>query len=193
MQLRRSEFFQRKGASNGGKDQKETCLPRSDIEINLNLNRNLCQSVARGLGQFLLRMDATCHSDVYLIVCKALARISTACRPVISLSSIFDRDNCSRLILTAAGSDFNRQKTWSSPWVSHAIMCLFQDILEGERASKLLRSTSNDDEVILLPQSSGPVDISMGVSDTSINSSAALVEDLSVDDADSGFFLNSFI
>ncbi|CAG7720785.1 unnamed protein product [Allacma fusca] len=131
LQIRRTEMLYRKGyLSAKDKDEQPCC---SDVEINLNLNPQLCQTVAKGLGLLLLRMDSTCNSDVYLIVCKALARIATACRPAINLSGIFNQDQIVRLVLTAVGSDYVRQRNWSSSWVSHSIMCLIQDILEGER------------------------------------------------------------
>ena len=80
----------------------------------------------------LNKMDSTCHSDVYLIVSCVLARISTACcRPAIPLGAIFSQEEITGVILTAVGTD--RQKSWSSSWISHAIFQIILDILEAEK------------------------------------------------------------
>lgn len=103
----------------------------SETEINMDLNVQLCASLAKSLGSLLLQMDFTSHSDIYLVVCKALARIATSCRPAVTLGEIFTSDQIISLVVTAVGSDFRKQINWSSSWISHAIICLFQDILEG--------------------------------------------------------------
>jgi len=128
--MRRNEILLKRGYS-GLKSAKSDLLPVSDVEINLSLNPALCIKVAQGLGRLLLKMDSTSHSDVYLVVCKALARIATSCRPAIPLGSIWQENQVMDLIVTAVGSDYVRQMNWSSSWISHAIMCLIQDILEG--------------------------------------------------------------
>ena len=93
---------------------------------------DLCRRVARNLGLLLSKMDSTCHSDVYLIVSCVLARISTACcRPAIPLGAIFSQEEITGVILTAVGTD--RQKSWSSSWISHAIFQIILDILEAEK------------------------------------------------------------
>ena len=172
-----------RGGSNG-KEKDETC-PLSDIEINLNLNPSLCLDVAKGLGVLLLRMDSTCHSDVFLIVCKALARIATACRPVIPLGAIFDEEQLIGLILTAVGSDYVRQKNWSSSWVSHAIMCLIQDIVEGEKSFPQSPRQSKVEEMVI------DAAVSEGGSENSCNTrhpdntdGPSNGEDMIVDDVD---------
>jgi baculoviral IAP repeat-containing protein 6 len=133
LQIRRNELLLKRGMA--AKD--ETSVPITEVEINLSLSPKLCIRVAQALGSLLLKMDSTCHSDVYLIVCKALARIATSCRPSIPLGSIFNLDQMTSLILTAVGSDYVRQANWSSPWISHAVMCLVQDILEGKRQTTM--------------------------------------------------------
>ncbi len=131
LQIRRSELLNKRGMLSS-KDMKEDISPPMDVEINLNLSQSLCLTVAKGLGLLLLRMDSTCHSDVYLIVCKALAKIATSCRPSIPLGAVFDVDQLATFICGSCGSDYVRERNWSSSWVSHATMCLIQDILEGE-------------------------------------------------------------
>lgn len=180
LQIRRSEMLFKRSLMNS-KDGKDDSCSTPDIEINLNLDPKLCSNVAKGLGLLLLRMDSTCHSDVYLITCKALARIATACRPVIPLGSIFTADQLIGLILNAVGSDFVRQKNWSSAWVSHAVMCLTQDILEGEK----LFPSKTDDKVETTPIGGFNEDIMSGVEDNSTTTSSSAVEDMAIDDVDS--------
>lgn len=171
-------------AGSSGKDKEDSC-PLSDIEINLNLNPTLCLDVAKGLGLLLLRMDSTCHSDVFLIVCKALARIATACRPVIPLGAIFREEQLIGLLLTAVGSDYVRQKNWSSSWISHAIMCLIQDIVEGEKAFPQSPRHIKAEEMIVETTLGGASSEETGNNRYSASNDGALNgEDMIVDDVD---------
>jgi baculoviral IAP repeat-containing protein 6 len=119
LQMRRSEMLLKRCGAHQ-KDGKDDSCASTDVEINLNLDPKLCMQVAKNLGLLLLRMDSTCHSDIFLITCKSLARIASACRPAISIGAIFTSEGLINLILNAVGSDFIRQKNWSSAWVSHA-------------------------------------------------------------------------
>jgi baculoviral IAP repeat-containing protein 6 len=181
LQIRKNEILLKRGLLSSKSGREETCTT-ADIEINLNLEPKLCSNVAKGLGLLLLRMDSTCHSDVYLITCKALARIATACRPVISLGSIFSSKQLINLILNAVGSDYVRQKNWSSPWVSHAVMCLIQDILEAEKLFPVKPGDKPEPE----PPTTFTEDILSGVDDNSTaTSGGSAVEDMSIDEVDS--------
>lgn len=123
---RRLEASKRTYGTSKGKEGNEV----SDNA--LNLNPLLCYHVTKSLGAFLLKMDSTCHSDIYLLLCKVLARIATSCRPAMRLGEIFTADQILVLIQTAVGNDYVRQANWSSSWISHAIMCLILDLLEGK-------------------------------------------------------------
>jgi len=185
LQIRKNELLLKRGMLNlNGKNGKEETCQTADIEINLNLDPKLCSNVTKGLGLLLLRMDSTCHSDVYLITCKALARIATACRPVISLGSIFTAKQLIGLILNAVGSDYVRQKNWSSPWVSHSVMCLIQDILEAEKLFPLKTDDKQEPEAA----NAASDDILSGVDDSSTaTSGGSIVEDIAmaIDEVDS--------
>lgn len=120
LQMRRSEMMLKRGGGGGSREPviKEDSSPLTDIS--LNLDPKLCLEVAKNLSLLLLRMDSTCHSDIFLITCKSLAQIATSCRPPIALGAIFTPPGLISLLLNAVGSDFIRQKNWSSPWISHA-------------------------------------------------------------------------
>lgn len=195
LQIRRSELLNKRGMLSS-KDMKEDISPPMDVEINLNLSQSLCLTVAKGLGLLLLRMDSTCHSDVYLIVCKALAKIATSCRPSIPLGAVFDVDQLATLICGSCGSDYVRERNWSSSWVSHATMCLIQDILEGEKlypSPSAQRNNGEDGAATIIPTggSAGDAmgeDIMEGITEEQAVKAAAQVmqvEDMCVDSVDS--------
>lgn len=161
--------------------------------------------MAKGLGLLLLRMDSTCHSDVYLLVCKALAKIATSCRPSIPLGAIFDVDQLVTLICASCGSDYVRERNWSSSWVSHATICLIQDILEGEKlypSPSAQGQTSDEGAATIIPTGATSGDTGMiGMTEdimagtmnaatedavvTAVTQQALQVEDMCVDSVDS--------
>lgn len=119
LQMRRSEMLlRRSGATpkDGGKSPEGPTA----AEISLNLDSKLCVSVSQQLARLLLRMDSTCHSDMFLVACKTLAKIATACKPAVPLGLIFSEEELTQLILIGVGTDYIKQRNWSSPWVSHA-------------------------------------------------------------------------
>lgn len=193
LQIRRSELLNKRGLLSW-KDTKEDNSPQSDIEINLNLSLNLCLNVTKGLGLLLLRMDSTCHSDVYLLVCKALAKIATSCRPSIPLGAVFDVDQLVTLLCSSCGSDYVRERNWSSSWVSHATMCLMQDILEAEKlypSPSASRNMEEDGPVTIINtnadirRGSGIVADDIMVAAGAELDSTGQVEDMCVDSVDS--------
>uniref|UniRef100_UPI00358FA005 baculoviral IAP repeat-containing protein 6 n=1 Tax=Myxine glutinosa TaxID=7769 RepID=UPI00358FA005 len=92
-----------------------------------------CLPVVRKLLAFLLAMDFTCHADLFLFVCKVLARLATCTRPAIYLSDLATETQLERLFMLVVGSDFNKGTvTWGGAWAQHALICMLQDILIGE-------------------------------------------------------------
>ncbi|CAL8111027.1 unnamed protein product [Orchesella dallaii] len=179
IQIRRSELLSKRGLLSG-KDVKEDCGTQQDVEINLSLSQSLCLTVTKGLGTLLLKMDSTCHSDVYLIVSKALAKIATCCRPSIPLGAIFEVGQLVTLICGSCGSDYVRERNWSSSWVSHATMCLIQDVLEGEK----LYPTRNENATINTCDTGITDDIMSEVAEDDVQVQQMQVEDMCVDSVD---------
>ncbi|XP_066281905.1 baculoviral IAP repeat-containing protein 6-like isoform X5 [Branchiostoma lanceolatum] len=116
------------GASDSGRGSPETDL------VLCQLGRKQCIPVVRGLVALLLNMDFTCHVDLFLVICKVIARIAGATRPAITLSEMMSERQLEQLLLLCVGSDYNRGSiSWGGPWAHHAITCLMKDVLEGER------------------------------------------------------------
>ncbi|XP_052766452.1 baculoviral IAP repeat-containing protein 6-like isoform X2 [Mya arenaria] len=100
----------------------------------LILPKERCLPVVHGLMALLLGMDFTCNVDLFLITCKVVARVCISTRPAITLTEAMSQDQLERLIMLAANLEFNHGNiTWGGPWAGHALTCLLQDILEGER------------------------------------------------------------
>ena len=177
-QMRKNEAFFKYGTSGRSPLEDATLNLLSEVEVSLNLDPQLCLSLAKSLASLLLHMDSTCHSDIYLIVCKALAKIATCSRPTTTLGTIFTSDQVVRLIVTAVGNDFVKQRSWSSAWVSHAIICLLQDILEGERVFPIKPQTEHSSQVI-----GGIEDDIMAAIEESITQDG-VVDDMIIDETD---------
>ena len=61
------------------------------------------------------------------------------CRPAITLSEAMSQDQLARLLMLIVDTEFNHDHlSWGGPWSQHAITCLLQDMLEGERANDCL-------------------------------------------------------
>ncbi|XP_062534016.1 baculoviral IAP repeat-containing protein 6 isoform X2 [Armigeres subalbatus] len=86
--------------------------------------------VIRGLIGLILSMDFTCNMDLFLITCKIIARLVSACRPVVQLSKIITTNQLLQLVRIAVWE--NQQQ----PWSVHAITCLLQDVLEADKNYK---------------------------------------------------------
>lgn len=76
--------------------------------------------VIRGLISLLLAMDYTCNMDLFLLTCKILARLVSACQPAIQLSKIVTMPQLQQLVRLAVWRDQQQ------PWAVHAITCLLQ-------------------------------------------------------------------
>ncbi|ESP03095.1 hypothetical protein LOTGIDRAFT_157060, partial [Lottia gigantea] len=133
---------------------------KEDDNEGLVLPRDKCLAAVQGLMALLLGLDSTCHSDLFVIASKVLARICNVTRPAITIPEVMNQDQLERLILLAANKECPGNLTWGGPWASHAIMCLLQDILEGERLyPSMIQGNSESNEISItetddtLPQS----------------------------------------
>lgn len=75
--------------------------------------------VIRGLVSLLLAMDYTCNMDLFLLTCKILARLVSACQPAVQLSKIITMPQLQQLVRLAVWRE-------QQPWTVHAITCLLQ-------------------------------------------------------------------
>jgi baculoviral IAP repeat-containing protein 6 len=62
---------------------------------------------------------------------QVLSGIVGCVRPTISLSTLLSEEQLLQLVRLAVWSDWGPRALWGGPWVSHAICCLLQDLLEG--------------------------------------------------------------
>lgn len=97
--------------------------------------------VIRGLVSLLLAMDYTCNMDLFLLTCKILARLVSACQPAVQLSKIITMPQLQQLVRLAVWRE-------QQPWAVHAITCLLQDILDADRNFnfKLIDCCDDDDD-----------------------------------------------
>ncbi|XP_071961824.1 dual E2 ubiquitin-conjugating enzyme/E3 ubiquitin-protein ligase BIRC6-like isoform X2 [Antedon mediterranea] len=122
-----------KGEKDSKGDDDASEKPADIFQAQIRLPREQCLPVVQGLTQLLLSMDFTCHVDLFLVACKVLARICNSTRPAITLAEVMTQQQLQQLLMLCVGSKFNcGAASWGGPWASHAIICLLQDILEGE-------------------------------------------------------------
>lgn len=116
--------------------------------------------VIRGLVGLLLGMDFTCNMDLFLLTCKVIARLVTACQPSIQLSKIMTTSQLQQLIRIAVWKDQQH------PWAVHAITCLLQDILDADKHYKQSNmnyglSSSNQEARMNIIPTNDPEDFSL--------------------------------
>uniref|UniRef100_W8AIN7 Dual E2 ubiquitin-conjugating enzyme/E3 ubiquitin-protein ligase BIRC6 n=1 Tax=Ceratitis capitata TaxID=7213 RepID=W8AIN7_CERCA len=111
---------------------KETTQePENNFDKGLKTIRlNNILIVIRGLIALLLEMDFTCNMDQFLLTCKVIARLVSACRPAVQLSKIITTTQLEQLIRQAVWNDQQQ------PWAVHAITCLLQDLLDADKHFK---------------------------------------------------------
>ncbi|KAG1667328.1 Baculoviral IAP repeat-containing protein 6 [Nymphon striatum] len=108
------------------------------------LNYDVCLSVARRLIALLLHMDFTSSIDLYILACKVLAKVVTSTKPSISLSNLITEVQLQQLMFTAVkNSQCHFSDNLGHQWVSHSILCLLLDIMEGGRQHVSEKSTSS--------------------------------------------------
>ncbi|XP_075144573.1 BIR repeat containing ubiquitin-conjugating enzyme [Haematobia irritans] len=114
--------------------------PENNFDKGLkNIRLNNILIVIRGLIALLLEMDFTCNMDQFLLTCKVIARLVSACRPAVQLSKIITINQLEHLIRMAVWNDQQQ------PWAVHAITCLLQDLLDADRHYKDNDATPTND------------------------------------------------
>ncbi|XP_065342145.1 baculoviral IAP repeat-containing protein 6 isoform X6 [Cloeon dipterum] len=137
------------------------------------LPQTLSLPVARGLVLLILNMDFTCNSDLFLLACKVLSGIISCARPPITLNMLMSEAQLLQFVQLAVRWEGGSHSLWGGPWVSHAISCLLQDLLEARPSGLELKSrdASPSDDSLEAPQSESTLD---GESqDDSTNASSA--------------------
>lgn len=119
--------------------------------------------VIRGLVSLLLAMDYTCNMDLFLLTCKILARLVSACQPAIQLSKIITMPQLQQLVRLAVWRDQQQ------PWAVHAITCLLQDILDADRNFKLIDCCDDDDDEDIVTADSVEMEVVQDVAGASEN------------------------
>ncbi|XP_064112985.1 baculoviral IAP repeat-containing protein 6-like isoform X2 [Macrobrachium nipponense] len=101
----------------------------STIDAFLPLDRSNALSVAHGLIKLLMNSSSPCCVDSFLLTCKVIGGLVSVTRPSPALTEIVTPVQLGALLRHALTLD----STWGAPWALHALTCLLQDILEGER------------------------------------------------------------
>ncbi|XP_069180397.1 baculoviral IAP repeat-containing protein 6 isoform X6 [Procambarus clarkii] len=101
----------------------------SSGEVFVPLDRTTALSVAHGLIKLLMNTSSPCCVDSFLLTCKVIGGLVSVIRPSPSVAEIVTRSQLGALLRHALTLD----TTWGAPWALHALTCLLQDILEGER------------------------------------------------------------
>ncbi|XP_070181060.1 dual E2 ubiquitin-conjugating enzyme/E3 ubiquitin-protein ligase BIRC6-like isoform X3 [Littorina saxatilis] len=167
--LRRLPKEDREGPA--GKDGDEE-TPESVVV----LPRERCLLGVRGLMSLLLSMDFSCHVDLFLVACKVLAKICVVTRPALTLAEVMSQEQLERLILLAVHHDNSQgPSVWGGPWAAHAITCLLQDILEGEKQFPSSMTSSEED---LLGTEMADVEEQLAHSASSVNTDDGTDDDL---------------
>ncbi|CAB0044915.1 unnamed protein product [Trichogramma brassicae] len=89
-----------------------------------NLSYQTILPVARDLVSLLLNNSS--NVDMFLLTCKVIAKLVISTQPVITLGELMTQDQLFKLMKLAT-------KTSDIAWLSHAVSCLLQDLLEGEK------------------------------------------------------------
>ena len=70
---------------------------------------------------------------------QVIARITQLTRPALCLSEVLSQPELEQLLMLMCDSRYNTsQSSWGGAWAGHAISCMLQDVLEGERLSPQL-------------------------------------------------------
>ncbi|XP_054081324.1 baculoviral IAP repeat-containing protein 6 isoform X3 [Zeugodacus cucurbitae] len=134
-------FMEMTGKPKPSKSNKTNITPKAAKETNQEPENNFDKGlktirlnniliVIRGLIALLLEMDFTCNMDQFLLTCKVIARLVSACRPAVQLSKIITTTQLEQLIRQAVWNDQQQ------PWAVHAITCLLQDLLDADKQFK---------------------------------------------------------
>lgn len=115
-------------------DAKENQNDRSTILQQQVIDANHCRVVCKGLLTLLLNIDHSCSSDLFLLSCKILGRLSRISN--LSISDLMSENELIKLIELCIRSEL--------PWTSYALSCLLQDTLEYSSNPLLIQTQTND-------------------------------------------------
>ena len=88
------------------------------------------------IGKLLVSANSYCSSDLFVLSCRILSSICCSTQPSISLCEIFEKNDLNQLILLNVSGEFNHGSVcWGSPWSQHALISLFMDTIENEKAN----------------------------------------------------------
>ncbi|CAG0888382.1 unnamed protein product [Cyprideis torosa] len=89
------------------------------------LKRAECLVFAKNLASFIVSLDVACTSDVFVIGCQVLSRVTSCTTPSIRLAEIFSPEQIHRLLRRTVGVP-------GVAWEVHSVTALLLDILGGE-------------------------------------------------------------
>ncbi|KAL7288200.1 hypothetical protein TKK_0017750 [Trichogramma kaykai] len=113
-----------KAASSSGASQSSEPMDSDGGDNSRNLSYQTILPVARDLVSLLLNNSS--NVDMFLLTCKVIAKLVISTQPVITLGELMTQDQLFKLMKLAT-------KTSDIAWLSHAVSCLLQDLLEGEK------------------------------------------------------------
>ncbi|CAH1791767.1 unnamed protein product [Owenia fusiformis] len=149
MQIRRFECEVLKKLPKNGKTGTNgtTGEADGDLETLVVLPRDRCIPVVKGLINLLLSMDFTCNVDLFLVSCKVVAKVCMSCRPAVTLAEMMSQSELEKLLLRCTDLEHNHGNiSWGGPWAGHAVSCLLQDVLEGEKIFPIVEETEIESE-----------------------------------------------
>lgn len=72
-------------------------------------------------------------SSLTIYVIQVLSRLANSVKPTIKLSELATQEQLHKLLYNATHSKFNNvMGSWGGQWVRHAVLCMLEDIVEGE-------------------------------------------------------------
>lgn len=136
--------------------------PTSSVPKKLNYEH--CLTVCRGLILLILNLDCSCNIDIFLLSCKTIARIIVSTKPSLTLQQLVTQQQLLQLLRLAVRNE-------GSQWISHAVTCLLQDMLESQKSSKNVPSQEDT-----YSQESNSDNDDIGWSGANINEESTLMD-----------------
>jgi hypothetical protein len=92
---------------------------------------------------------------------QVLSGIISCARPSITLNMLMTDDQLLQLVRLAVWCEGDSGTLWGGPWVSHAISCLLQDLMEARSSGLSLKSrdASPSDDSLEAPQSETTIEV----------------------------------
>ncbi|XP_068082089.1 baculoviral IAP repeat-containing protein 6 [Anabrus simplex] len=103
-----------------------------ETDLRCFLSQSYVLPVAKGLIEFILKMDFTSSIDVLLLACKVLANIVANTCPAITLSQLMTEQQLLHMVRLAVWNDYSKVAR-GGPWAFQAICVLLGEIIEAEK------------------------------------------------------------